>query len=86
VPRLSEFYGIAIYMYWIDHPPPHFPALYGGDEAIISIEDGSIIAGSIPHTAHRLVREWAEIHRQELRDNWTRASRPEAMQAIEPLQ
>ena len=86
VPRLSEFYGIVIYMYWVDHPPPHFHALYSGDEAIISIEDGSIIAGSIPRTAHRLVREWAEIHRSELRDNWERASRPEAMQPIEPLQ
>jgi hypothetical protein len=86
VPRLSEFYGIVIYMYWVDHPPPHFHALYGGDEAIISIEDGSIIAGSIPRTANRLVREWVEIHRSELQDNWERASRPETMQPIEPLQ
>jgi len=24
VPRISEFYGIVIEMYFIDHPPPHF--------------------------------------------------------------
>jgi hypothetical protein len=85
VPRLSEFYGIAIYMYWVDHPPPHFHALYSGEEAIISIEDGAVIAGSIPLTALRLVREWAALHRNELQDNWERASVPEAMQPIEPL-
>lgn len=26
VPRLSEFYGIVVYMYWSDHHPPHFHA------------------------------------------------------------
>ena len=30
MPRLSEFYGIAIYMYWQDHAPPHFHAFYAG--------------------------------------------------------
>lgn len=29
VPRLATFYGIVIYMYRPDHPPPHFPAEYG---------------------------------------------------------
>jgi hypothetical protein len=86
VPRLCEFYGIVIYMYWIDHPPPHFHALYGGDEALVAVADGSILAGSLPRTAHRLVREWASIHRGELEENWRRARRPEALRQIDPLQ
>ncbi len=86
MPRLSEFYGIAIYMYWVDHPPPHFHAFYAGDEAVVTIADGSVIAGSIPRTALRLVREWAELHRTELETNWDLAARPEAMRPIEPLQ
>ncbi len=85
VPRLSEFYGIAMYMYWVDHPPPHFHAFYSGDEAVIAIDDGSVIAGSIPTTALRLVREWLGLHRSELEENWYRASRPESLVAIEPL-
>ena len=34
MPRISEFYGIAIYMYYQDHGPPHVHAIYGltGDE------------------------------------------------------
>ena len=33
MPRLSKFYGIAIYMYYRDHAPPHFHAICGDDEA-----------------------------------------------------
>jgi len=29
-PRISEFYGIVIEMYYGDHPPPHFHARYRG--------------------------------------------------------
>ncbi len=32
VPRIGQFYGIAIYMY-SDHPPPHIHAQYGGVES-----------------------------------------------------
>lgn len=48
VPRLSEFYGIVIYMYWNDHHPAHFHAIYGGDEAQVRIDDGTVMAGSLP--------------------------------------
>jgi hypothetical protein len=48
VPRISEFYGIVIEMYYGDHPPPHFHARYGGDSAKIEIATGAIIAGSLP--------------------------------------
>jgi hypothetical protein len=47
VPRISEFYGIVIEMYFRDHPP-HFHARYSGDEAVIAIGTGEVIAGSLP--------------------------------------
>ena len=37
MPELSRFYGIVIRMFYDDHNPPHFHALYGGDEAIIGV-------------------------------------------------
>ena len=33
VPRLSYFYGIAIYLYYEDHDPPHVHARYGEHQA-----------------------------------------------------
>ena len=35
MPRISEFYGIVIEMYFADHAPPHFHARYSGEEATI---------------------------------------------------
>jgi len=35
MPRLSEFYGIAICMYFADHNPPDFHAIYAEHEALI---------------------------------------------------
>jgi hypothetical protein len=37
MPTISEFFGILIRMYWDDHPPPHFHALYGKHEAQYNI-------------------------------------------------
>ncbi|MEE8410239.1 MAG: DUF4160 domain-containing protein, partial [Myxococcota bacterium] len=37
MPRIAEFFGIAIYMYWFDnqrHRLPHVHARYGGREAV----------------------------------------------------
>lgn len=82
---MSEFYGIVIYMYWRDHNPPHFHALYAGDEALVVIHDGSILAGSLPRTAARLVAEWADLRRDELVANWERAQVPSPLVPVEGL-
>jgi hypothetical protein len=86
VPRISFFYGIAIYMYWDEgiHARPHFHARYSGQVASVGL-DGEIIAGSLPRRAAALVAEWATLHSAELEANWARARREESLEAIEPL-
>jgi len=71
---IAWFYGIMIQMFYNDHAPPHFScAGYGGAKAIVRLSDGEIIAGELPPTAARLVREWALARTAELQDNWQRA-------------
>lgn len=48
MPRVSEFYGIAIYFYYADHNPPHFHAIYAGEQAEVAIRTGEILNGSLP--------------------------------------
>ena len=84
MPRISEFYGIVIEMYFDDHPPPHFHARHGGDNAVISIE-GELLAGSLPSRALRLVREWTKLHHAELQANWRRLESDETPRRIDPL-
>ena len=86
VPRLSVFYGIVINMYFADHNPPHFHARYGEHQALIRIDNGASIGGTLPRTAMRLVEQWRELHRDELVENWVLAHEPAPLFAIEPLQ
>lgn len=73
-------------MYWADHAPAHFHAIYAGREAQILIDTGTALAGSLPRTAARLVREWAELRRAELLEDWRRAQAFEELLPIEGLQ
>ncbi len=72
MPIISIFFGIVIRMFHNDHAPPHFHASYQGFEALIRIDDGAVMAGSLPRKALRIVREWNEQHRDDLLANWQR--------------
>lgn len=85
MPRISEFYGIVITMYWGDHAPPHFHAYYGEHDAQVSIATGEVLGGSLPRRASRLVEEWAQLHRMELMENWDKARNDQPLGRIEPL-
>ena len=56
-PCVSEFYGIAIDMYYNDHAPPHFHAEYGEDEEQFTIESLALLAGNLPRRSKSLVLE-----------------------------
>lgn len=70
MPRISEFFGIVIAMYYNDHAPPHFLARYGEYEARFAIDSLEITKGKLPRRAVTLVLEWASLHRNELKANW----------------
>ncbi|HLV06758.1 MAG TPA: DUF4160 domain-containing protein [Croceibacterium sp.] len=72
MPIVSIFFGIVIRIYHREHPPAHFHASYQGFEALIVIETGEVLAGSLPKRALRIVQDWAARHREELLANWQR--------------
>lgn len=86
MPRISEFFGIVIAMYFSDHPPPHFHAVYAEHEALIAVDTLEIVRGHLPRRALALVLEWAALHRTELRENWERARDGRALDRIAPLE
>jgi hypothetical protein len=73
-------------MYYNDHQPPHFHAEYNDYVAEIHIDTFEVIEGKLPRRVLGLVLEWAAIHRDELRENWTRARAQEQILTIEPLE
>lgn len=72
-------------MFYADHPPPHFHAEYGGHEALITIADAEVFAGSLPARALGLVKEWVELHREELKQDWESARQAIPLNRIDPL-
>jgi hypothetical protein len=85
MPELSRFYGIIIRMFFDDHQPPHFHAIYGGNEALINIETLAVVAGKLPPRALGLVAEWALLHQHELKEAWRRAKDLQPAGKIDPL-
>ena len=70
MPELSRFYGIVIRMFYGDHPPPHFHAVYQEEQVRVDIHTPEIIAGRMTPRALALILEWAALHRAELRRAW----------------
>lgn len=85
MPTICMFYGIVIQMFWQDHAPPHFHALYAEHEALIDIRTLEVIRGHLPRRALALVLEWASAHRDELLEDWELCTRLQTPNKIEPL-
>lgn len=88
MPELSRFHGLIIRMYFEVGEPHHFPhfhAYHQSDVAVISIDPINVLAGSLPRRQLRLVEAWAELHLEELRENWIRLQSGHPPIPIAPL-
>jgi len=89
MPTISMFYGILVLMFFRDnrrHNLPHIHVRYQGEEAVLSIDDGSLIDGNLPRKQIRMVPAWIEIHKEELLVDWELAVNGEEPFRISPLQ
>ena len=87
-PAISMFYGLIVYMYFLDteqHHLPHIHVKYQGDEAVVSIPDGNVLEGNLPPKKLKLVQAWVSIHEEELMADWGLAVKGEGLFKIEPL-
>ena len=84
MPEICRFYGIIIQMFYNDHNPPHFHAVYGEFKVVININD-EIVEGFMPKRALKLVFEWMDLKKTELIENWNLAQKGENLKKIEPL-
>lgn len=81
--KMSEFFGMKIYMWPDDHEDPHFHVYYQKRKVAsynVLKRDLTVKRGGkgkkkgylLPASERKIVREWAEAHRQELFENWRR--------------
>lgn len=48
MPEISRFFGIVIRMFYSDHEPAHFHAVYGEHEALIAIDSLAVLRVHCP--------------------------------------
>ena len=72
MPRVSEFFGIVVFMYWFDqqkHKKPHIHARYSGSEAVFDLE-GNLMEGTLGRTGDPLIKKWCQLRKSELKKAW----------------
>lgn len=85
MPEISRFLGIVIGIFYSEHGVAHFHAVYGEHEITVEVDSGTI-HGEFPPRALRLVLEWANLHKQELIENWQLARQGRPLKRIAPLE
>lgn len=85
MPEVSRFFGISVRMYYDDHNPPHFHAIYSEDEVEVGIDPLTILRGGLPRRAIGMVMEWAAAHQAELLANWQLLNTDQPPNRIDPL-
>ena len=88
MPTISMFYGILVSILYEDndrHHLPHIHVRYSGEKASVSIDDGTVLAGSLPSRQLKMLQAWIEIHKDELNADWELAVSGEELFRIEPL-
>ena len=72
-------------MYYDEHNPPHFHAEYNGKKIVFDILKGRVLKGAFPSKQLKYVLAWAEIHKEELMENWELSRQDLPLKKIAPL-
>lgn len=73
MPTIRRFFVIVIAMYLDDHGPPRFHASYADGAAKIRIDTLEAIDSTLARRQLRFVLARAELHQDELLENWVPA-------------
>lgn len=88
MPEISRFHGIVIRMFAEaggPHHRSHFHAYYQDRESVFAIDPVELLAGDVPRRQQRLIEAWAELHQDELRQDWEELQRGRPPRPIDPL-
>jgi len=74
MPRIAFFFGISIYMYMDDHGVPHCHGIYGDYAGSFSIENGECLAGQMPPSQAKKIKNFILNNQCELMEKWNELS------------
>ena len=74
--------GILIYIYAIDHNPPHIHVRSGEGSFTITIKD-RIVEGRAKSKTIRLINDFIDEHEDEIMELWGKAQRGETIKKVQ---
>jgi len=83
MPTIAVVNGVRLMMYWNDHAPPHFHALFAEHRAVIEIDSLSVTKGYLPKAKLGAVLKWAELRQNALHDVWRNTQAKLSSRALE---
>jgi hypothetical protein len=86
MPQISYFYGITIYIQFMDHNPPHIHAVYQSCKAQYSIAEAKLLKGKMPNKADQLICEWIKLRKVDLLKDWDLAKEGKPVYPVSPLE
>lgn len=87
MPRISEFFGIVVYMYWFDtnnHKSPHIHVRFQNQWSVFDLE-GNLLEGAISNRARRLTEDFIIERKQELKEAWKKAIEGKDLPWVKPI-
>lgn len=70
MPTIKLIDSIKILIYFDDHLPPHFHAIYNEFEELFIIETFETYQGKLPKRQRKKVLEWAKANQGFLKEIW----------------
>lgn len=70
MPTITLIDSIKILIYFNDHMPPHFHAIYNEYEEIFLIETLETYAGNLPKKQRKKVLAWANQNKPYIIEKW----------------
>lgn len=86
MPQICYFYGITIYIQFMDHNPPHLHAIYQSFKAQYSIDGAKLMRGKMSNKADQLICEWIGLRKIELLADWELAKQGKPVHPVSPLE
>jgi len=71
MPTLAIVDGVKIQLYFDEHAPPHFHAVFAEFVVQIQIDPLQVLRGSLPPAKLQVVLAWAEKNNDKLMSAWT---------------
>jgi len=88
MPIISAFYGMTIYMYYLDnkmHSLPHIHIIFENTEYVVSIPEGILLEGRLPKKLLKILKKWMKENHAQLMENWNFAIAGMPIKKIDPL-